>query len=68
MVSAVMKSLSVALGETLSFVLLADGIAVDGSLRLIIHNNRKYLGAVHDFLSQALGDRLDFAERGLTGT
>src|ERR1035437_5197549 len=67
MVSAVMGSLSVALGKTLGFVLLADGIAVNGTLMQAGHT-KQYLGAVHDFFGQALSDGLDFAEGSLTST
>lgn len=49
--------LSVALGDTLQLVLLLDSVRVAASL-----------GSVDQLLSQALSDRLDVAERGLTGT
>lgn len=51
------KHLSVGLGDTLQLVLLLDGVRVAATL-----------GSVDQLLSQALGNRLDVAERGLTGT
>lgn len=51
------KHLSVGLGDTLELVLLLNGVRVAGTL-----------GGVDQLLSQALGDRLDVAERGLAGT
>ena len=52
-----MSVLSVALCYTLQLVLLLDSVRVAASL-----------GSVDQLLSQALGNRLDVAERGLTGT
>ena len=49
--------LSVGLGDTLELVLLLDGVGVG-----------RTLGGVDEFLSKALGNRLDVAESGLTGT
>lgn len=49
--------LSVALGHTLQLVLLLDSVRVAATL-----------GSVDKLLSEALGNRLDVAERGLTGT
>lgn len=49
--------LSVGLGNTLELVLLLDGVRVGGTL-----------GGVDQLLSKALGDGLDVAEGGLTGT
>ena len=48
--------LSVALRDTLQLILLLDGVRVAAAL-----------GGVDQLLSQALGDRLDVAEGGLTG-
>lgn len=49
--------LSVGLGNTLELVLLLDGVRVGGTL-----------GGVDELLSKALGNGLDVAESGLTGT
>jgi hypothetical protein len=49
--------LSVGLGDTLELILLLDGVRVAASL-----------GSVDQLLSKALGNALDVAERGLTGT
>jgi hypothetical protein len=49
--------LSVGLGDTLELVLLLDGVRVGGTL-----------GGVDQLLSKALGNGLDVAESGLTGT
>lgn len=49
--------LSVGLGDTLELVLLLDGVGVG-----------RTLGGVDELLSKALGNRLDVAESGLTGT
>jgi hypothetical protein len=49
--------LSVGLGDTLELVLLLDGVRVGRSL-----------GSVDQLLSKALGNGLDVAESGLTGT
>ena len=50
------RRLSVGLGDTLELVLLLDGVRVGGTL-----------GGVDELLSEALGNRLDVAESGLTG-
>ena len=49
--------LSVGLGDTLELVLLLDGVRVGGAL-----------GGVDQLLGEALGNGLDVAESGLTGT
>jgi hypothetical protein len=49
--------LPVGLGNTLQLILLLDGVGVAASL-----------GSVDKLLSKALSNRLDVAERGLTGT
>jgi len=49
--------LSVGLGDTLELILLLDGVRVAATL-----------GSVDQLLSKALGNALDVAERGLTGT
>jgi hypothetical protein len=49
--------LSVGLGYTLQLILLLDGVGVAASL-----------GSVDELLSKALGNGLDVAESGLTGT
>jgi len=49
--------LSVGLGHTLELILLLDGVRVAASL-----------GSVDQLFSEALGNALDVAERGLTGT
>ena len=49
--------LSVGLGDTLELILLLDGVRVG-----------RTLGGVDELLSKALGNRLDVAESGLTGT
>ena len=54
--SVVETLLPVGLGDTLELVLLLDGVRVAAAL-----------GGVDQLLSQALGDRLDVAEGGLTG-
>lgn len=51
------KRLSVGLGDTLQLILLLDGVRVAAAL-----------GGVDQLLSEALGDGLDVAERGLAGT
>jgi len=49
--------LSVGLGDTLQLILLLDGVGVAASL-----------GSVDQLFSKALGDGLDVAESGFTGT
>ena len=49
--------LSVGLGDTLELVLLLDGVRVGGAL-----------GGVDQLLGETLGNGLDVAESGLTGT
>ena len=54
--SVVETLLPVGLGDTLELVLLFDGVRV-----------RRALGGVDELVGEALGDRLDVAERRLAG-